>query len=117
MNIPSWCSNYVGIPYSEVNCWGLIVLVYKEIYQIELTGITEQRDLIKSGFWFEVDDPRTPDVILFKESNVNRHVGLLLDNEYMMHADRSCDSVVIDRWVARNHKPRLEAIYRCKLLK
>ena len=114
--IPEWCSAYVGLPYDEVNCWDLVKKVYKEVYDVEISGIREQGDLIKTGFWCEVTDEfQTGDILLFKQSHVKRHVGILLNHEYMLHADQRCGTI-IDRWVAGNWETRLDSIYRCKLI-
>lgn len=116
MNAPSWVDDYVSIPYEELNCWQLIQLIYKEIYQIDLTGIEDQRGLIRSGFWQEVTGGyQASDILLFKECETSTHVGFLLDNTYMLHADQSCGSV-IERWTAPNWSPRQPRVYRCKLL-
>ena len=116
MSIPGWCSRYVGIPYDELTCWSLVKAVYKDIYDIEIAGIREQRDLVKSGFWYEVENEfQTGDVLVFKESHVKRHVGLLLTPDHMLHADQHCGTI-IDRWVGVNWKPRLDSIYRCNKL-
>lgn len=116
MNIPSWCDHYVSLPYDEVNCWGLVMLVYKEMYGIDLPKITEQRELMKTGFWTEVqEDFQTGDVILFKSAIVERHVGIFLDDQYMLHADRHAGTV-IERWKARVWVPRFQGIYRCSEL-
>ena len=113
MNMPSWIDNYVSIPYMEVNCWGLVVLIYKEMYGLDLTDKEDQGELIREGFWIEVkDDVRTGDVILFKRDK-GAHVGLLIDANYMIHADEVCGSV-IERWTARNWIHSVNGIYRCK---
>ncbi len=114
MSIPSWTRDYVSLPYEEVDCWGLVKRVYKEIYDVELAGVRDQRDLIKDGFWEEVIDGwQAGDVMLFKTSAVVRHVAIYIDDEYMLHSDRGCGSV-IERWGARNWLPRLRSVYRCK---
>ena len=111
--IPSWCSAYVGLPYEEVSCFDLVKLVYKEIYAVEISGILDQTDLVKSGFWVEVEEAfDTADILVFKDSKVKRHVGILLDGAYMLHADQHCGTI-IDRWVAPNWKPRIDSIFRC----
>ena len=117
MNIPGWCANYVGLSYDEVSCFDLVKLVYKDVYSVEISGIREQGDLVKTGFWFEVnDDFQTGDILVFKDSSVKRHVGILLTHEHMLHADIDSGGAVIDRWVAGNWTPRLDSIYRCKQL-
>ena len=118
MNIPSWCEHYVSLSYDQVNCWGLVRLVYKEIYGVELLEVHEQGELITDGFWRlvpENENKQTSDVLLFKDSKIDRHVGILLNDHYMLHADRNCGTV-IERWGARTWVPRLRGVYRCKLL-
>ena len=115
--IPSWCASYVGRAYDELNCWDLVKIVYRELYDVEISDMRGQRDLIKSGFWFEVEDEfQTGDILLFKDRHTKRHVGILLTHEHMLHADADSGGTVIDRWVAPNWKPRIDSIDRCKLL-
>jgi len=120
MNIPSWVEHYISIPYEEVDCWGLVQLVYKEVFDIELPGVTEQRDLIRSGEWIDVfsegNGIQVPDVLLFKNTAIKKHVGIILTGDYMLHTESTCGTSVIERWTARYWKPRLMAIYRCKKL-
>lgn len=114
--IPSWTRHYVSTPYDQVNCWGLVKLVYKEMYSIELTDMDEQKDMIKSGFWVEVaDNFQTGDVMVFRTTEHIKHVAICLDEEFMLHSDRGCGSV-IERWPARHWLPRLRGVYRCKLI-
>ena len=116
--LPSWINNYVSLPYNEVNCFSLLQLVYHELYHIEIPGILEQRDLIKTGFWVDVTDleKQTGDVILFQDNKLERHVAIWLNSEMMLHADQKCGASVIERHNSRLWKSRKKSIYRCKML-
>jgi cell wall-associated NlpC family hydrolase len=116
IHLPSWAGHYVGIPYEEIDCWHLVKLIYKEMFEVELDDRDVQADLLRDGFWIEVGNGyQAGDVLLFKSTDTERHVGVLLNYDYMIHADPHCGTV-IDRWTARNWLPRLKGVYRCKAL-
>jgi hypothetical protein len=47
--IPKWSSNYIGIPFSDKNCWELIRLIYLNERSINLPSYSEEYDDYKDG--------------------------------------------------------------------
>lgn len=88
--------NYVGIPYVEygrdrngVDCYGLLVLFYKEQYNIDLPTYETEQDIVKEGEenWCEVDKPRTGDAVLLRQFRVPTHVGVMCDDWHFLHCE------------------------------
>jgi cell wall-associated NlpC family hydrolase len=115
MILPEWAADYVSLPYDEVDCWGLCKLVYFERYQLKIGDIEEQRGRIRKEEWRDILQKRLPilegDILLFKSGPVTRHVGILINYEYMLHSTRPI-GVVIEKWTRRQWKTQLTAIYR-----
>lgn len=105
-----WWGRYVGLPYVDggrgpaaVDCWGLIVLVYREQLGIDLPAYGEisARDLIRvaramaagSGAedgWSAVDHPQPYDVAIMGSARGGRavvHVGVMSTPNLMLHAE------------------------------
>lgn len=112
--IPDWVKSYVSIPYEDVDCYGMVRLVYKEQYYIDLEPI-HSRDKLDN--WDVVFDGhgepavREGDVLMFKDDPVNRHVGIVLDETFMLHSIRGVNSCV-ERWNRLNWRGRLVKVYR-----
>ena len=47
--IPEWANNYIGIPFSEKNCWGLFRLIFEEQRGIVLPSYDEEYEDSKDG--------------------------------------------------------------------
>lgn len=117
-----------GRDYEGWDCWGLIYVAYRDLYNIELPVYTgeynstrrreELQGLItrrKAGTW-ELRDPYEPgDVALVKMLGRNCHVGLMLPDMYMLHVQDHVQAVVekIDRppWRDKEYN-KVEGIYR-----
>ena len=94
-----------------MDCWALCREVYNWQYDIEIGDIREQKQVIQTGMWFDVDAPIEGDVMLFKSSPVNRHVAIYLNGDYMLHSANPI-GVVIEKWTRPNWKSQLRQIYR-----
>jgi cell wall-associated NlpC family hydrolase len=98
-----------------VNCWALVQQVYQDELGITVGDVGEQRTNMRTGEWFDVygDTVREFDVLLFKSSAVNRHVGLVLcpSQQLMLHTIRGANSC-IERWAHPQWRTRLVGIYR-----
>ncbi len=117
-----------GRSYDGWDCWGLIYVAYRDLYEIELPTYTgeyhstrrreELQDLIaqrKMGGW-KLSDPHRPgDVALVHMMGRNCHVGLMLSGWDMLHVQAGVSVVVepIDRppWRDREYD-KVEGIYR-----
>lgn len=105
-----WWGRYIGLPYVDgargpdaVDCWGLIVLVYRDRLGIDLPAYGEisARDLIRvaramaagSGIadgWSPVARPQPHDVAIMASARGGRavvHVGLMVTTSLMLHAE------------------------------
>ena len=95
----AWWNRYVGIPFapggngvSGCDCWGLVRLVYRREFRIELPGVTldvekgsvtdaasvsPMLDLVRDAFWERVSVPSPGDVAVFRVRGYDSHVGLV----------------------------------------
>lgn len=113
-----WWGRYVGLPYVDggrgpqaVDCWGLIVLIYRERLGIELPSYGEisAADLLRiaraiasgSGIedgWAPVDEPQPYDVVMMRSGRGSRatvHVGIMVTDRLMLHAEAGMGSGVV----------------------
>ena len=122
-------SPYIGIPYLKggrdigeaLDCWGFVVLIYKELYSVTLPiyqQITPNNAIDKtSGELVETelykicsvhDVAKEGDILIFSVGGRPLHIGIALDNHTMIHCDRNVGSVVenfrIRKWQMRLHK-------------
>lgn len=81
-----------GRKYPFLDCWGLVVDVYREMLGITLNEYTDlsQQDMSKalmyerqSGRFIEVDEPRDYDVIAFFIGGRLYHVGIWLKGKIL----------------------------------
>ena len=103
---------YVGIPYAEkgreisgIDCWGLVRLIYKNEYKIDLPSFNAEYESsdderiqelfaqYKEG-WELVTEPKEGDIVLFRLFGVELHVGLLVDSVNFIHVREHADSVI-----------------------
>jgi cell wall-associated NlpC family hydrolase len=104
---------YVGIPYRShgrgrdgCDCWGLVMLFYREQYGIELQGFSEAyadagdqarvSSLLQIGrrFWEPVAEPFTGDLYLIRIGRWFSHVGIVLSDGEFLHALKGRNSAV-----------------------
>ena len=113
--IPEWAGRYVSIPYEEKNCWQLLETIYATEFGITVGPVEVQRGHMRARDWVDVLDEglgvREGDVILFRSSAVNKHVGVILNHELMIHSTKGCNSC-IERWYSSTWKSRVVSIYR-----
>lgn len=114
-------SEFIGIPYSQQDCWGLVKLFYKKIFDIELKAYYEQRPNDRSitmnmiyshsGEFAEVKEPKLGDIIVFKMFGIPCHIGIYINQLEFLHTNETHDSVMdrLPRW-----NKQIVAIYRVK---
>jgi len=117
-----------GRSFEGWDCWGLIYVAYRELYDIELplyTGeytSTRRREelqvLISTQMvddWV-LHDPHEPgDVALVRMLGRNCHIGLMLPNWFMLHVQDGVSAIIeqIDRAPWRTDQyDKVEGIYR-----
>jgi cell wall-associated NlpC family hydrolase len=114
-------SKYIGIKYSDYNCWELVALFYSQELNTSLPKYYEQRSedrdklsgiiYDKKSDYIEVsfDNLREYDLLLFYVKGVASHIGVYLGRGKFLHTREDVDTVVesLDKW-----KTKLAGIYR-----
>ncbi|HOS41942.1 MAG TPA: NlpC/P60 family protein [Spirochaetota bacterium] len=126
-------NRYIDIPFAErgrsragVDCWGLVCLVYREEYGIELPDYlgddytTTDGPLVsgliarhKAESWW----PLAPgmeaegDVILLRMRGLPSHVGLVIRSGRMLHVERG-RNVCVERYWGPMWNKRVMGCYR-----
>ena len=109
--VPAWAKDYIGLPFSingrtreGVDCWGLVLLVYSEVFDLHPndpgtpnTTCPSKTAPIFNAYkkveWEGCEKPEPGNVILFRVLNHPSHVGIVLDGQLMLHItseSRSC---------------------------
>ena len=127
-----WWNKYIGLPYQDkgrdangIDCWGLVRLVYKEEFNVELPSFTDEyvsetRDSIQELIsiqkesWEKTDTPEAGDVIVFRILGLDSHVGIYIGNNKFLHALENHSSV-IESLDSVHWKNRVSGIFKyCK---
>lgn len=118
-------SKYIGIPfkfggrtYKELDCYGLIMLLYKEIHGIEIpdvvspTFIADIANLVTSEKkkW-ESCELEEGAVIIFSIRGYGAHVGYYIGEDRIIHTWEGTGGVTIER-LAFAWKHRILGVYR-----
>lgn len=102
-----WWGRYVGIPYLDkgrtdqgCDCWGLVRLVYAQELGIYLPswhthdGLDDIRDMLKQHLpqyrRLECSEPFS--IVLFSSSVTAMHVGVVVDDDRMLHTTQGKDA-------------------------
>jgi cell wall-associated NlpC family hydrolase len=130
--LPAWAASYIGIPFQDrgrtragVDCWGLVLLAFGEVYGIALPAFERRyastRDRVAvarlfyeeaiSARWRRVTlaEARLPDVLSMRLAG-SGHVGLVLTPERFLHVlpgRETCVERLHPLWAGR-----VEAVYR-----
>lgn len=114
--IPEWVNDYIGIPYVEdgrtragLDCWGLIVLVWREVYGRDLPvydgphwARDADRRVIAAAIALEVEryesvpagSEREGDGIILRMAGHPLHVGLVVAPGWMLHSHETAASCI-----------------------
>lgn len=107
-----WTEQYIGIPWllggrdkSALDCWGLLRLLYRQEYGIELStyanGTAETiTEVLSSGAvdkWHSVETPQEGDAVAIGRGDTFSHVGIYLELERpsLLHAQVNSSSNII----------------------
>lgn len=126
-----WAQKYVGLPWKArgvdklgLDCKGLVYMVYREEFGIELDvfanadykmskiGILEtlkQNDYHKN--WSEIDKPKEGDVIVLLTMGIPAHLGVVLDGGKMLHIQAGKTSN-IESYRSLLWKNKIDGFYR-----
>lgn len=124
-----WHNKYIGIPFldkgrdtSGIDCWGLVRLVYKQEYHIDLPNFStnydaddteRMRDLLaqyKEG-WEKVSAPVEGCIVLFNILGVESHMGIAVSGTHFLHARDGRDSA-IESFESVGWKNRITGFYK-----
>ncbi len=111
--LPSVLNNYIGLPFKElgrtregIDCWGLVRMILKEQFKIELPIFDNEYKNVKDAKnisrivdnflpnWQKVDQPSFGDVALFRVGKYPLHVGVAVSSTHMIHVERGVNSVI-----------------------
>ena len=124
--IPKWVAQYVGISFDiggrskevGLDCWGLVCVVYKEQFQIELPQfegvynesesdreqqnrlqqyvLQERMAIQQRGVFYEVpkENAREGDLIIIRTLGQPLHIGIVVVAGLMLNAREGCDTIV-----------------------
>jgi len=124
----AYLHKYVGIPFKEkgssyggCDCWGLVKLIYKHEYKIELNDFTdgyentgdknignlvrqEQQNAKKT------EDPKEGDILVFNFLGEPLHVGIWISAQRMLHVMKGINAS-IEKHNKKQWAQRLEGVY------
>lgn len=125
-----WYNKYIGIPYISkgrdaegLDCWGLVRLVYKEQYNIDLPSLSEEYaaddserhqeliSLYKEG-WDKQEAPTEGDVVVFRVLGSESHVGIYIGNGLFMHAREGVNTVVAEAITSITWAKRIRGYFK-----
>jgi hypothetical protein len=124
-----WHNKYIGIPFLDkgrdtngIDCWGLVRLVYKQEYNIDLPNFStdydaddaeRMKDLLaqyKEG-WEKLDAPTEGCIVLFNILGVESHMGIAVSSTHFLHARDRRDSA-IESFESVGWKNRITGFYK-----
>lgn len=132
MPVPFWAGHYIGLPFrdhgrdrSGVDCWGLVRLVMSEQFGIALPSFsaeyrhTAEKSSIAPLIEREIPkfegvgagEERLGDIVVLRLRGAPMHVGLVLGDGQMLHAEEGIDSG-IDRYRGPRWQNRIFGFYR-----
>lgn len=125
-------SRYVGIPYADrgrtargADCWGLVRLVYREQFGIELpsldgryasptdsAGIAGAASDIMRCDWTLIELPEPGDVALMTIAGRPFHVAIVIPGNKFLHNPSAPQGAVIESLSDPRWRRRVEGFYR-----
>lgn len=117
-------SGMIGTPYSDMDCWDIVSLFYKEIFNEELNLLYDYKINSSGQEWAKssnkiiidnaskfkrVKNPDFGDIILMRVWGIPSHVGIFLDQKNILHTSEKTGCVIDShiKW-----KNRIEGYYR-----
>jgi len=132
VSVPPWAARYIGLPFLEhgrdiygLDCWGLVRLVLKEEFDIDVPSYTENYsstlaqeeigdfvpNVAKDWQDIPLGEEKPGDVLVMRMRGQPMHVGMILGNRRMLHIEQGINSAIepyrSSRWINR-----LVGVYR-----
>jgi len=126
--------NFIGLPWLEggrdrsgIDCWGLLALVYREVYQIDLPSFSDRyvtladhdaiSDLIEGniGAWREVpkgSEQEGDGILLTTNGGRPSHVGVVVQGRRMLHIESQKQGSAIHSYDYHLYRDRIVGFYR-----
>jgi len=132
--IEEWVKKYIGIPYKTkgvtltegLDCLSVVELIYKNELGITLPynehlDTENNMDVVGDAInkekvrWVKLDKPQKYCVVLLNIAGFPVHIGLVLNDDYMIHSLKGHNSVV-ERFTGAKWKSRISGFYRSEAL-
>ncbi len=111
-------NNYINIPWCDQDpsfrgcrCWGLVQLYYDNELNIELPDLDEIRSNLHRWRNVPLDRLEVNDVLLFRIKKDERHVGIVIGTDIMLHVEIGSRSR-LENFRSLKWKNRLIKAYR-----
>jgi cell wall-associated NlpC family hydrolase len=122
-------TKYLGVPYKNrgrdtngLDCWGLVLCVYKDIFGIDLPDLENYEvdwsykgnNYIMERYtneWVRVEKPQELDVVLMKNGRgITNHAGIMLDSINFIQCSKA--GVTIAKITDKRIDRRIEGFFR-----
>ncbi len=119
-------SKLIGVPYSDKDCWGIVVDFYALVFGIRLQPYYSQvptdrkvtEGLVYSARkdFHQVYDPKFGDIVLMKMLGFESHIGVYLGKGKLLHTQEKTGCVIdsMVKWekiVIGFYRPKNEIIH------
>lgn len=108
-----WTNKYIGIPYKDagddetgLDCWGLVRLVYKNEFDIDLPDFKEIRSSAldirpeqieqEKENWIQTTVPEPGSIVLVRVKGLPIHTGVMIDNTRFLNILPGANCVIAD---------------------
>lgn len=128
----NWWNKYVGTPFLDrgrtlkgADCWGLVSIVCKQEFKIELPDLLEDYDTATdaativeifhrpnwSQEWCEVTEGQTGDIVMLRVGGWTAHVGIVTEPGMFLHCWNGGNATV-ESLQSIHWRNRIDSIWR-----
>lgn len=107
---PEHIKYLIGLDYDDVDCWGIVLLFYKKVFNKILKAYYDERPVTHEetktlvfsymGDFIKTNNPKYGDIILFNVWGLPCHIGIYLDDRNFLHTSKTTNCVIdnLPRW-------------------